>query len=168
MPKPATHALTWCPDTSTSTYTVRDPEHDQTLAAIFGDILTFTPGSQEWFGWLASISSFAFEGREGRFTARCETKQRGERYWVAYQRVEGKLLKRYIGKTGDLTATKLEDTAGSISSARPALVNGANVQRFLSRNVGIRRECWESRIGCLNIWLQKGLATLVMCKFTAG
>jgi len=33
MPKPAAHALTWC--SNTSTYTVRDPEHDSTLAAIF-------------------------------------------------------------------------------------------------------------------------------------
>src|SRR5260370_27868625 len=120
MPKPAAHALTWCSDMST--YTVRDPKHDTTLAAIFGgETLTLTPESQEWFAWLDSIPSFAFEGREGRFTARCETKQRGERYWIAYQRVEGKLLKRYLGRTCDLTATKLEETAGSISSARPAL-----------------------------------------------
>jgi hypothetical protein len=119
MPKPAAHALTWC--SNTSTYTVRDPEHDSTLAAIFGaETLTLTPGSPEWFEWLASIPSFAFIGREGRFTARCETKQRGERYWIAYQRIEGRLLKRYLGKTSDLTATKLENTAGSISSARPA------------------------------------------------
>ncbi len=119
MPKPAAHALTWC--SNTSTYTVRDPEHDSTLAAIFGaETLTLTPGSPEWFEWLASISSFAFVGRAGRFTARCETKQRGERYWIAYQRIEGRLLKCYLGKTSDLTATKLEDTAGSISSARPA------------------------------------------------
>jgi len=43
MPKPAAHALTWCSDTPS--YTVRDPEHDQTLAAIFGDTLTLTPKS---------------------------------------------------------------------------------------------------------------------------
>lgn len=119
MPKPAAHALIWCPDTST--YAARDPEHDGTLAAILGgETLTLLPESQEWFAWLASIPSFAFVGRAGRFTARCESKQRGERYWIAYQRVEGKLLKRYLGKTDDLTVTKLEDTAGSISSAWPA------------------------------------------------
>lgn len=119
MPKPAAHALTWCPDTSS--YTVRDTEHDGTLAALLGgETLTLLPDSQEWFAWLASIPSFAFKGRAGRFTARCECKQRGERYWIAYQRIEGKLLKRYLGKTDDLTATKLEETAGSISSARPA------------------------------------------------
>ena len=117
MPKSAAHALTWCPDTST--YTVRDPEHDSTLAVIFGDALMLTSGSQEWFAWLAGIPSFAFEGRAGRFTARRETKQRGERYWIAYQRAGGKLLKRYLGRTGDLTAEKLEATARSMH-ARPA------------------------------------------------
>jgi LuxR family maltose regulon positive regulatory protein len=117
MQKPAAHALTWCPDAST--YTVRDPEHDRTLAAIFGDALTLTPESQEWFAWLAGIPSFAFEGRAGRFTARRETKQRGERYWIAYQRVGGKLRKRYLGRTSDLTAEKLETTARSMH-ARPA------------------------------------------------
>jgi hypothetical protein len=58
MPKPAAHALTWCHETAT--YTVRDPEHDRILAAILGDVLTFTPESQEWFAWLAGIPSFAF------------------------------------------------------------------------------------------------------------
>src|SRR5258708_3854247 len=114
MPKSATHALTWCPDTST--YTVRDPEHDRTLAVILGDALTLTPESQEWFAWLASIPSFAFLGRAGRFTARRETKQRGESYWVAYQRIDGKLWKRYLGRTCDLTTEKLEEAARSISA----------------------------------------------------
>lgn len=33
------------------------------------------------------------------------------------------------------------------------VVNSANVRRFLRRNLGNRRECWESSINCLNIWL---------------
>jgi len=64
---------------------------------IFGDPLTLTPESQEWFMWLASIPSFA--GRAGRFTARREAKQRR--------------------KTCDLTAEKLEATSRSMSG-RPA------------------------------------------------
>src|SRR5260370_33023163 len=118
MPKPAAHALTWCSDMST--YTVRNPDHDTTLAAIFGgETLTLIPESQEWFAWLAGIPSFAFEGRAGRFTARRETKQRGESYWIAYQRVGGKLRKRYLGRTSDLTAEKLQATARSMR-ARPS------------------------------------------------
>ena len=44
----------------------------------------------------------------------------------------------------------------------------ANVRRFLSRNVGIRRECWESCLGCLRKPLQKRLISHRFCKFTAG
>lgn len=120
MPKSATRVLTWCPDTST--YTVRDPEHDRTLAAIFGgDALMFIPESQEWFAWLAGIPSFAFLGRAGRFTARRETKQRGESYWVAYRRADGKLRKHYLGRTCDLTVEKLEAVARSMSARLASL-----------------------------------------------
>lgn len=117
MPKPAAHALIWCPETQN--YTVRDPEHARTLLAVFGNALSFCPESQEGFAWLEHIPSFAFEGREGRFTARRETKQRGESYWIAYQRCGGKLQKKYLGKTCDLSAEKLEEAAKSIT-ARPA------------------------------------------------
>jgi len=48
------------------------------------------------------------------------------------------------------------------------VVNGANVRRFLSRNVGIRHECWESCLGCLRKPLQKRLISHRFCKFTAG
>jgi hypothetical protein len=128
MPRSAAHALAWCPDTST--YQVRDPEHARTLAAIFGDTFTLTPGSQEWFDWLATLPSFAFTGKEGRFTARRETKQCGESYWVAYQRVGGKLRKKYLGGTGELTAEKLEEAAKSINvhaCAHPATLSSEPV-----------------------------------------
>ncbi|HEY7781212.1 MAG TPA: hypothetical protein VIC85_13455, partial [Ktedonobacterales bacterium] len=34
-----------------------------------------------WFAWLEDVSSFAFHGQNGSFTARKETKQRGAGYW---------------------------------------------------------------------------------------
>jgi len=141
MPKPAAHALTWCPDTST--YDVRDPEYDCTLAAIFGEeTLTLTPECQEWFAWLANIPSFAFVGRAGRFTARRETKQRGESYWVAYQRIDGKLWKRYLGRTCDLTTEKLEEAARSIST-RPASPACTDVPAAVPPTPTIAPHAWE-------------------------
>jgi len=140
MPKPAAHMLTWCQETAT--YTVRDPEHDRTLAAIFGDALMFTPESQEWFAWLASIPSFAFEGRAGRFTARRETKQRGESDWIAYQRCDGKLLKKYLGRTSDLTAEKLEATANSMR-ARPTSSPCADAPKASPPVPTIAPHAWE-------------------------
>jgi hypothetical protein len=114
MPKQAEYAITWSP--TSQRYQMRDPQHAKTLAALFGSCLCIPPDSQEWFDWLATLSSFAFTGKEGRFTARRETKQRGERYWIAYQRVNGKLRKKYLGKLGELTAAKLEGAARSINS----------------------------------------------------
>lgn len=117
MPKLAHHTLFWCSESQQ--YSARNTSHMGTLLQVFGDSITLTPESQEWFAWPASIPSFAFVGRAGRFTARRETKQREESYWIAYQRADGKLLKRYLGRTSDLTAEKLEATARSMS-ARPA------------------------------------------------
>lgn len=114
MPKFATHALAWCPDTSL--YVVRVPEQAGIRAVVFGDAPTLSPDSREWFAWLATPTSFAFAGKEGRFTARRETRQRGEDYWVAYQRVGGKLRKKYLGKPGELTAEKLENAARSFNA----------------------------------------------------
>jgi hypothetical protein len=116
MPKPAAHALTWCPETQS--YSTRDPEHAGTLFATFGGTLALTPSSWEWFDWLERASSFAFIGKEGRFTARRETKQRGTTYWIAYQRAGTTLHKKYLGKTSELSAEKLEETAESITGGQ--------------------------------------------------
>lgn len=74
---------------------------------------TFRLASEEpsWLAWLEQASSFAFHGQQGSFTARKETKQRGSVYWYAYRKHEGTLVKKYLGKTADLTLTRLEEMA---------------------------------------------------------
>jgi LuxR family maltose regulon positive regulatory protein len=47
-------------------------------------VLRIVPGSPEWFSWLEQVSSFAFTGKSGHYTARQQAKQRGEGYWYAY------------------------------------------------------------------------------------
>ena len=71
-----------------------------------------------WFAWLDEVSSFAFHGQSGSFTARKETKQRGAVYWYAYRKTKGKLAKKYLGKTADLTLARLEDVVGVLPAAR--------------------------------------------------
>ena len=71
-----------------------------------------------WFAWLDAVSSFAFHGQSGSFTARKETKQRGAEYWYAYRKREGTLAKKYLGKTADLTFARLEDVAGVLHADR--------------------------------------------------
>src|SRR5438128_11627101 len=73
-----------------------------------------------WFAWLDAVSSFAFHGQSGSFTARKETKQRGAEYWYAYRKREGTLAKKYLGKTADLTFARLEDVAGALHADRAA------------------------------------------------
>ncbi len=67
--------------------------------------------SPAWFVWVDQVSSFAFHGRMGFYTARQERKERGGGYWYAYVREQGKVTKRYLGRSADLTLTRLEQTA---------------------------------------------------------
>lgn len=84
-----------------------------------------------WFGWLEKVSSFAFHGQQGSFTARKETKQRGSTYWYAYRKRQGTLVKKYLGKAADLTFTRLEETACLLqsTSAPAALTFSRLVQK---------------------------------------
>src|ERR1700694_3876485 len=72
------------------------------------EALDLVPESPAWLVWVNQISSFAFHGKNGSYTARKERKQRGDEYWYAYVRVEGKLTKRYLGRGIDLTPDRLE------------------------------------------------------------
>ena len=80
--------------------------------------LPLTIEGPAWFAWLDSVSSFAFHGLSGSYTARKETKQRGALYWYAYRKTQGKLAKKYLGKTADLTLARLEDVAGVLYADR--------------------------------------------------
>ena len=48
---------------------------------------------------------------EHSFTARKETSKTGKDYWYAYRKVEGRLHKRYIGKSEDITSKRLSEVA---------------------------------------------------------
>jgi LuxR family maltose regulon positive regulatory protein len=80
--------------------------------------LPLTIESPAWFAWLDEVSSFAFHGQSGSYTARKETKQRGAVYWYAYRKTQGKLAKKYLGKTADLTLARLEHVAGVLHANR--------------------------------------------------
>ena len=75
----------------------------------------FRPNSTKYFNWLDKLESFHFEGKEGQFTARLETrKNKGEtarRYWSAYRKANKRQFRKYLGTTEKLTITKLEETA---------------------------------------------------------
>lgn len=71
-------------------------------------------GTNVWFNhWLTNpeLISFRYESREGSFTAR---RRKGD-YWNAYRKVNGKLRQEYLGKSSDLTETKLIETARTLA-----------------------------------------------------
>ncbi len=98
MPKVAAYTLAW--SSTTQTYMLYK-SHDQGPLSIVLE-------SPEWFDWLDQVTCFAFSGKAGHYTARMETKQRGDRYWYAYFTTGGRRTKKYLGKTPGLTLARLE------------------------------------------------------------
>jgi hypothetical protein len=73
--------------------------------------LHITPDSSEWFAWLASLSSFRFVGKFGRFSARRGYNRRPNRSWYAQRRIHQKNYSKYIGVSENVTINRLEDIA---------------------------------------------------------
>ena len=102
MPKAAPYHLTWVGEHRI--YALREAHNNE-------QSLPVTPGSAEWFSWLSSIPSFTFTGQHGRLTVRQEVRGGAGTYWYAYRRHGDKMLKRYLGRTADLTPAHLEEVA---------------------------------------------------------
>jgi LuxR family maltose regulon positive regulatory protein len=101
MPKVPAYTLAWSPvRESYELYESRDRE-----------VLGIVPDSPAWFAWLDQVSSFAFSGKSGHYTARKEAKQRGDQYWSAYLAAGEHLTKKYLGKSADLSLARLEHSA---------------------------------------------------------
>ncbi len=98
MPKGTLFTLVW--SSSNQAYELHEGQR--------GDSLNLVPNSPASLVWVSQVSSFAFHGKDGSYTARKERKSRGEGYWYAYARVGGKLTKRYLGRGTDLTMARLE------------------------------------------------------------
>ena len=101
MPKSTFYTLVWSP--SYQAYELYGNQRD--------NILELVSDGTSWSLWAHQLFSFAFHGKNGFYTARKEHKHWGEGYWYAYARVEGKLTKRYLGRSVDLTLTRLEQVA---------------------------------------------------------
>ncbi len=110
MPKVPTYTLAW--SSATEAYELYETRGR--------GVLSIVPDSPAWFTWLDRVSSFAFSGKSGHYTARKEAKRRGERYWSAYLATGGHLIKKYLGKTADLTILRLEHIASEMSANQAA------------------------------------------------
>lgn len=67
--------------------------------------------------WVESVNSFRYvpTGINKPYTVRQETKKGGD-YWYGYRKVAGKLHKKYIGKSSELSTAKLEEIAKALNT----------------------------------------------------
>lgn len=83
-------------------------------------------GTPMWRRWLEYHSSFHYNPKaksQQGFTARKEKsikRAKAVDYWYGYRKVEGKLHKRYIGKSEDLTLKRLEEVARLLDKPAPS------------------------------------------------
>nr|BBH86607.1 helix-turn-helix transcriptional regulator [Thermosporothrix sp. COM3] len=64
----------------------------------------------DWFTWVEQHTAFTYQEPPFRFSARREERPGGQ-YWYAYRRMQGRLYKRYLGRTKDLTAAHMQKIA---------------------------------------------------------
>ena len=77
---------------------------------LYSDAGSVAVGGAEWLTWLQSHTAFYFESTVGTFTARRELRS-GSWYWYAYRKRQGKLSKRYLGKSAELSSSRLGEVA---------------------------------------------------------
>jgi hypothetical protein len=79
--------------------------------------LEVIPDSPEWFDWLASLTSFRFVGKSGRFSAYREYRVKGQtRCWTACRYFHHRTHKHYMGLTEHLTIDCLEQAAALLQA----------------------------------------------------
>ena len=104
MPKLARHTLIWSAERET--YTACEAQKDA---------LHLGENDGTWFNWLASRTSFSFQGKHGHLNLLKETRSHGgEGYWYAYVRQGKRRVKQYAGRTPDLTIAHLEKLARTV------------------------------------------------------
>ena len=77
----------------------------------------FELDSSKGSAWLESITSFRYvpTGANKPYTVRQEAKKGGD-YWYGYRKVAGRLHKKYIGKSSELSRAKLEEIAEALNT----------------------------------------------------
>lgn len=119
MPKRAPQTLRW--STSSHRYELLMGEE---VAQCFG------PEDEEpWVRWLAAQTSFSFQGHTGRLSVIQEARPRGAGYWYAYAYAGQRRVKRYLGRSTDVTLTRLEAIAADLHEATKPSVGVGAAQR---------------------------------------
>lgn len=83
----------------------------------------FELDSSKGLAWVESVSSFRYvpTGANKPYTVRQEAKKGGD-YWYGYRKMAGRLHKRYIGKSSELSTAKLEEIAEALNTSQQSRV----------------------------------------------
>ena len=133
MPKPARHALIW--SVERDVYVVCDEQQRNALSLREND--------SAWFDWLASRTSFSFQGKHGHLNLLKETRSRGgEGYWYAYVRHGKHRFNRYVGRTPNLTIARLEALADTLRTYAGLTPPVRAVAKSLHNEIVLRPGVW--------------------------
>ncbi len=77
-------------------------------------LLALEPDTPAWFAWLATISSFRFVGKRGRFTAHREVERLPRAAWRAHRSIRSHTYNLRLGSTDALTIATLEQAAATL------------------------------------------------------
>src|SRR5438105_1557636 len=159
MPKVAKHVLTWSPERNVYELRGLKGVNEQ----------SYQGEDQQWFTWLSTLSSFSFQGQHGNLTLRKEARTSGEGYWYAYRSQHQRTVKRYAGRTANLTIAHLEEIARTLTAIIPAGSDASReVEHVLdpivpisdSSRLGISRDLQEPIFGMVPISSSKQLVLL--------
>ena len=105
MPRRAQYTISWLAELNA--YSFIGP---------VGEIASSLQG-EEWLQWLGEHTAFAFHGRNGRLNLLKERRRSGEGYWYAYQRHKSDMVKRYLGRSEQISLERLEEVATLLKHA---------------------------------------------------
>ena len=96
--------------------------------------------------WLESIKSFRFEptGANKPYTVRKESGKGGD-YWYGYRKVAGKLHKKYVGKSSELSTAKLEEIAEALNTPPQPRVTDKVTEVTDSKVLGVTYKATDTR-----------------------
>ena len=102
MPKSAQYIVSW--SSERAKYLFTGPENGASRPV----------EGEGWPEWLEEHRAFAFHGRNGQINLLKEKRSRGsEGYWYAYQRHVKGMVKRYAGRSAQLSMERLEEIAAA-------------------------------------------------------
>jgi LuxR family maltose regulon positive regulatory protein len=111
MPKAASYTLRWSAEHERYELQTREHAANHPLQ------------DDWWFAWLVEHSSFSFQGKQGHLSLLKEARARGGDYWYAYRSLHRRTVKKYAGRTVDLTVAHLEELAHALASKAPVVAN---------------------------------------------